>query len=125
MPDDLVGVNLDTMNDMREQFEEKEKKYLRVFKDLESKSSCLSHQVDDVIETLEIQQLILKKVFDALSEVSEYEEEITGLVNLIESSHRIGLLNYSSEQKWNLYKTAVTLNKTITEQRTIIEVSLS
>ena len=48
MPDDLVGINLDTLNDMKEQFEEVQTKNLKTFNQLVVKAECLEHQVESI-----------------------------------------------------------------------------
>ena len=125
MPDDLVGINLDTMNDMKEQFVEKEKKFLKTFSQLLVKSDCLEHQVCDVLETLETQTRVLKILFNRLTEYAEYDENIRELVDLFAISSNIGLLDYDLKQKWLLYKTTTDIKERINEEKTILAVGLA
>jgi len=121
----MVGINLDTMNDMKEQFEEKERKYLKIFKKLTKQADSLNNSIDDIIETLEIQTVVLKKLFNKLDDYSDYDDEIKDLVMLIDTSSKVGLLNYHTEQKWNLYKVAQDMTKTIEEEETILSLSVN
>ena len=122
--DDLVGINLDTMNDMKEQFIEKEKKFLKIFRKLAEQSACLNHQISDIIETLEIQTCILKKLFTRLDNYSDYDDEIKEIVDLFEGSSRIGLLSYESRDKWLLYKTSSDILDRLNEEKTVLEMNL-
>ena len=117
----MVGINLDTMNDMKEQFEEKERKYLKIFKRLTKQADSLNNSIDDIIETLEIQTVVLKKLFNKLDDYSDYDDEIKDLVMLIDTSSKVGLLNY----QWNLYKVAQDMTKTIEEEETILSLSVN
>ena len=125
MPDDLVGINLDTLNDMKEQFEEVQTKNLKTFNQLVVKAECLEHQVESILETLETQTRVLKIVFNKLDEYAEYDENMRELVDLFAISSSIGLLDYDLNQKWLLYKTTTELKQRLNEEKTILSVSLS
>ena len=104
MTDSVVGLNLDTFEEMKEQFVEKEKEYIKKLKKYQDQAEVVIKHVDRIIEQMEIQNLVLKRVYEFVGEFSEMDEQCESIKKMIEGLEECEVLGFNTNQKWALYK---------------------
>jgi hypothetical protein len=104
MTDSLVGLNLDTFEEMKEQFADKEKEYIKKLKKYQDQAELVIKHVDRIIEQMEIQNLVLKRVYEFVGEFSEMDEQCESIKKMIEGLEECEVLGFNTTQKWALYK---------------------
>jgi hypothetical protein len=118
-----VGLNLDTFEEMKEQFAEKERDYLRKLTKYEKKAEHLIKQTDRVIEQLEIQNLVLKRVYEFIGQFEDYDENVNSFKKMIEGLEECDVLAYNTKQKWELYKSVQDLFNSIHQDVCVLQMS--
>ena len=92
MPENsVVGLNLDTFEDMKEQFAEKEKEYIKKLKKYQDQAEVVIKHVDRIIETMEIQSLVIKRIYEFVGEFSEMDEQCESIKKMIEGLEECGV----------------------------------
>ena len=89
---------------MKEQFAEKEKSYIKKLKKYQDQAEVVIKHVDRIIETMEIQSLVLKRVYEFVGEFAEMDEQCESIKKMIEGLEECEVLGFNTLQKWELYK---------------------
>ena len=94
MPENsVVGLNLDTFEDMKEQFAEKEKEYIKKLKKYQDQAEVVIKHVDRIIETMEIQSLVIKRIYEFVGEFSELYKSVSDNYKFIHEDYITSSLN--------------------------------